>query len=200
LAQAEKALADTSIRAPFDGYISARPVAAGEYVALTNKIATIVKIGTLKLQLQAPEQRASQVKKGMTVKARVAAWPDRVFTGQVTAINPSVDPNARVFILEARFDNAGSPLRPGMFSTAKVVLPGGENAVFVPRTAVMRDRTTDSYQVFTIDNGTAHLKVVVSGETDGDWIRIVSGLAGTETVATTKLNELFDGAAVSARS
>ena len=42
LAQAEKALADTTIRAPFDGYITARPVAAGEYVALTNKIATIV--------------------------------------------------------------------------------------------------------------------------------------------------------------
>ncbi len=58
LAQAEKGLADTTIRAPFDGYITARPVAAGEYVALTNKIATIVRIGTLKLQLQTPEQRA----------------------------------------------------------------------------------------------------------------------------------------------
>ena len=46
LAQAEKALADTTIRAPFDGYITARPVAAGEYVALTNKIATIVRIGS----------------------------------------------------------------------------------------------------------------------------------------------------------
>jgi hypothetical protein len=64
----------------------------------------------------------------------------------------------------------------------------------------MRDRTTDSYQVFTIDNGTAHLKVVVTGETDGDWIRIISGLTGTETVAIAKLNELFDGAAVAAGS
>ena len=72
LAQAEKALADTTIRAPFDGYITARPVAAGEYVALTNKIATIVRIGMLKLQLQTPEQRAAQVKLGMPVVARVA--------------------------------------------------------------------------------------------------------------------------------
>ncbi len=37
-----KGLADTTIRAPFDGYVTARPVAAGEYVGLTNKIATIV--------------------------------------------------------------------------------------------------------------------------------------------------------------
>ena len=43
VAQAEKSLADTKIRAPFDGYITARPVAAGEYVALADKIATIVQ-------------------------------------------------------------------------------------------------------------------------------------------------------------
>src|SRR5206468_757105 len=146
LAQAEKALADTTIRAPFDGFLTARPVAAGEYVALTSKIATIVKIGTLKLQLQTPEQRASQVRTGMTVNSRVAAWPDRVFTGKVTAVNPSVDPSSRVFIVEAKFDNPNAELRPGMFATAKVILPGGENGVFVPRAAVLRDKTTDSNQ------------------------------------------------------
>ena len=125
LAQAEKGLADTTIRAPFDGFITARPVAAGEYVALTNKIATLVRIGTMKLQLQTPEQRAASAKVGMTVVAHVAAYPDREFTGKITAVNPSVDPNSRVFVLEARFNNAKAELRPGMFSTARVLLPGG---------------------------------------------------------------------------
>src|ERR1019366_7022618 len=94
LAQAEKGLADTTIRAPFDGFITARPVAAGEYVAFSNKIATIVRIGSMKLQLQTPEQRAARGKLGMTVLARVAAYPDREFTGTVSAVNPSVDPNS----------------------------------------------------------------------------------------------------------
>ena len=80
----------------------------------------------------------------MEVVARVAAYPDREFKGKVSAINPSVDPNSRVFILEARFDNPDNALRPGMFATARVLLPGGEDAVFVPRTAVVRDKTTDS--------------------------------------------------------
>jgi multidrug efflux pump subunit AcrA (membrane-fusion protein) len=199
LAQAEKALADTTIRAPFDGFISARPVAAGEYVALSNKIATVVKVGTLKLQLQTPEARASQVKVGMAVDARVGAYPDRVFTGKVTAINPSVDPASRVFIVEARFDNPKAELRPGMFATAKVILPGGENAVFVPATAVARDKTTDSFQAFTIENGVARLKVVVPGEREGDSIRVVNGLSGNETVATARLGELYDGAVVDVR-
>jgi multidrug efflux pump subunit AcrA (membrane-fusion protein) len=196
LAQAEKGLADTTIHAPFDGFITARPVAAGEYVGLANKIATIVRIGSMKLQLQTPEQRAARGKLGMTVVARVAAYPDRDFTGTVTAVNPSVDPNSRVFILEARFDNPRGELRPGMFATARVLLPGGESAVFVPRNAVVRDKTTDSYQVFTIDNNTAHLRVVVTGEADGGQIRIVNGLTGNETVAASSQSELFDGAAV----
>jgi multidrug efflux pump subunit AcrA (membrane-fusion protein) len=198
LAQAEKGLADTTIHAPFDGFITARPVAAGEYVALTNKIATIVRVGTLKLQLQTPEQRAAKVKVGMPVTARVAAY-DHDFNGKVTAINPAVNPNSRIFLVEARFDNSERKLRPGMFSTARVLLPGGENAIFVPRMAVMRDKTTDSYQVFAIENSTARLRVVAIGDPDGDSIRIVSGLNGNETVATSRLSELFDGAPVQTR-
>ena len=87
-----------------------------------------------------------------------------------------------------------------MFATARVLLPGGETAVFVPRSAVIRDKTTDSYQVFTIANGTVRLHVVVTGDVEGDSIRITSGLSGTETVATSKQSELFDGAPVQARS
>jgi RND family efflux transporter MFP subunit len=199
LAQAEKALADTTIRAPFDGFITARPVAVGQYVALSNKIATIMRIGTMKLDLQTPEQRAARGKLGMTVLARVAAYPDRDFTGTVSAVNPSVDPNSRVFILEAKFENPKGELRPGMFATARVLLPGGESAIFVPRNAVVRDRTTDSYQVFTIDNNTARLRVVVVGEVDGDQIRIVNGLTGNETVAVSGQTGLFDGVQVQAR-
>ncbi|HEY1495282.1 MAG TPA: efflux RND transporter periplasmic adaptor subunit [Candidatus Solibacter sp.] len=199
LAQAEKALADTTIHAPFDGYITARPVAAGEYVALTNKIATIVRIGTMKLELQTPEQQAGRAKLGMAVVARVAAYPDRDFNGRVTAINQSVDPNSRVFILEAKFDNPKGELRPGMFSTARVVLPGGEQATFVPRNAVIRDKTTDSFQVFTIEGNTAHLRVVVTGDVEGDQIRIVSGLNPNDTVATSHQSDLFDGAQVQVR-
>jgi multidrug efflux pump subunit AcrA (membrane-fusion protein) len=196
LAQAEKGLADTTIHAPFDGNITARPVAAGEYVALTNKIATIVRMGSLKLQLQTPEQRAARAKVGMPVTARVSAYPDREFSGTVTAINASVDPTSRVFIVEARFENGKSELRPGMFAKARVVLPGGETAVFVPRSAIVRDKTTDSNQVFAIENGKARLRVVVVGDSDGDQIRIASGLTGNETVAVSHLSELYDGAAV----
>jgi multidrug efflux pump subunit AcrA (membrane-fusion protein) len=198
VAQAEKSVADTKIRAPFDGFITARPVAAGEYVALADKIATIVRIGTVKLDLQTPEQRASLAHIGDKVKARVSAFPNREFQGRVIAVNASVDPNSRAFVLEAAFENHDAALKPGMFATARVQLPGNASAVFVPKQAVLRDKTTDSNQVFTISDGKAHLRVVAIQDTTADEIRLASGIAGNEVVATSNLPELFDGAPVSA--
>lgn len=196
VAQAEKSLADTKIRAPFDGFITARPVAAGEYVALADKIATIVRIGTVKLDLQTPEQRASLAHVGDKVVARVAAFPNREFEGRVIAVNASVDPNSRAFILEAAFENHDAALKPGMFATARVQLPGTASAVFVPKQAVLRDKTTDSNQVFTVSDGKAHLRVVAIQDSTDTEVRLASGIAGGEIVATSKLSELFDGALV----
>jgi multidrug efflux pump subunit AcrA (membrane-fusion protein) len=86
-----------------------------------------------------------------------------------------------------------------MFATARVLLPGGEQAIFVPRSAVIRDKTTDSYQIYTIENGTAHLRVVVIGDAEGDQVRVTNGLNGNETVATSHQSDLFDGASVGIR-
>ncbi|MDE3195321.1 MAG: efflux RND transporter periplasmic adaptor subunit [Acidobacteriota bacterium] len=199
LAQAQKGLDDTTIRAPFDGYITARPTAVGEHVAVTDKIATIVRIGTLKLDLQTPEQRAALAHLGDKVTARVGAYPNREFSGHVIAINQSIDPNSRVFILEARFDNPDADLKPGMFATAHVLQPGTMASVFVPRQAVIRDKTTDSNQAFAVVDGKARLRVVQIGETVGDSIRVLSGLNAGDTVALNHQSELFDGAPVSKR-
>jgi len=199
MAQAQKNLADTTVRAPFDGYITERPVSAGQWVGTNNKVATLVRISTVRLQLQVPEQRAAEVKTGMTVTARVAAYPDRDFTGKVHAVIPSVNASSRAFMVEARFENPKAELRPGMFANAKLMLPGMEQAVFVPAEAVFYDSTTDAYHVYSAVNGLAHLNVVLKGDTDGDQIRILSGLTGNETVATDNQASLYDGASIATR-
>jgi RND family efflux transporter MFP subunit len=196
LAQAEKNLADTTIRAPFDGYVTDRPVSAGQWVGTNNKVATLVRISTVRLQLKVPEQRAAEVKTGMAVAARVAAYPNRDFTGKVNAVVPFVDSNSRAFMVEARFENPKAELRPGMFADAKLMLPSAEPAVYVPAKAVFYDVTTDANHVYSVANGIAHLNVVLKGDTDGDQVRILSGLTGNETVIIDNLSSLYDGALV----
>jgi RND family efflux transporter MFP subunit len=199
LAQAEKNLADATIRAPFDGHITERPVSAGQWVGTNNKVATIVHISTVRLQLKVPEQRAADVKVGMAVTARVAAYPNRDFAGKVHAVVPSVDSTSRAFMVEARFDNPKAELRPGMFANAKLMLPGTEQAVFVPAKAVFYDSTTDATHIYSITGGIAHLNVVLKGDAEGDQVRILAGLTGSETVVTDNQADLYDGASVATR-
>jgi RND family efflux transporter MFP subunit len=199
LAQAEKNLADTTVRAPFDGYITERPVSAGQWVGTNNKVATLVHISKVRLQLQVPEQRAGEVKTGMGVIARVAAYPNRDFSGQIHAVVPSVNANSRAFVVEAWFDNPKAELRPGMFANARVMLPGTEQAVFVPAKAVFYDNTTDANQIFSVANGKAHLNVVLKGDAEGNQIRVLTGLAGNEAVVLDNQSNLYDGASVQTR-
>lgn len=196
LALAQKGVADTTIRAPFAGYVSARPVAAGEYVALTAKIATVLRIAPIKLQLQVPETNAPHMAVGLDVLANVPGYPGRDFAGKVTAINPQVDANSRTFTIEAQFPNRDLALKPGMFATARIQLPGDEQGVFIPQRAVIKDATTNSSQVFFIRDGKARLAVVQLGETDGDRIRIVTGLPADAVVALDHLQDLYDGQSI----
>lgn len=195
-AMARKAVEDTLIRAPFPGYVSARPVASGQYVALTSKIATVLRITPIKLELQVPESDAPKMRVAAPVVANVPGYPGRDFEGSVTAINPAVDSNSRTFTVEAEFPNSDLALKPGMFATARVLLPGSTSGVFLPRRVVITDPSTNSSQVFFIREGKARLAVVQLGPPDGDLIQILSGLSPGAIVATDHLQDLYDGETV----
>ena len=196
LAMADKFLADTQIRAPFAGYVSARTVTPGEYVSTSSKIATILRVTPIKLELQVPELYAQQMKRGLSVGASVSGYAGKVFQGSVTAINPAVDPNSRTFIVEVTFANGDVALRPGMFATARIVLPGSTQGIFVPASALITDATTNSSQVFLIRDGKARLAVVQVGERDGDQVRILTGIPADAVLATDHLQDLYDGQSV----
>ena len=91
LALARKAVADVVVRAPFDGVVSERPVAVGEHVTLTTTIATVLNVDPVKLQLHVPGIEAARIRTGLEVVAHVDAYPDRRFTGRITAVNPAIE-------------------------------------------------------------------------------------------------------------
>jgi len=197
---ARKAVDDTLIKAPFAGYISARPIAVGQYVALTSKIATLVRVTPLKLDLQVQESNAPQLKINADVEASVPGYPGRTFRGIVTSINPTVDANSRTVTVEAKFANQDLALKPGMFATARILLNGSSTGIFLPRSAVLTDPSTNSSQVFFVRDGKARVAVVQLGAVDGDMIQILSGISENFVVATNHLQDLFDGEPVDANN
>src|SRR5262249_24535145 len=129
---ARKAVEDTVIKAPFTGYISSRPVAVGQYLALTSKIATLVRVTPINLELQVQEANAPQLKIDADVEASVPGYPGRMFEGKVTAINPAVDANSRTVAVQAKFANQDLALKPGMFATSRILLHGSSMGIFLP--------------------------------------------------------------------
>jgi multidrug efflux pump subunit AcrA (membrane-fusion protein) len=196
VAIAQKAVADAVIRAPYAGYISNRPIAVGEYVTPASIVATLLRTNPIKLQLQVPEADVPFINLGMGVSLEVDAHRDRKFAGQVSAVNPAIDPVSRSAVIEASIENGDNSLRSGMFATARIVRPGGNKAVFVPRAAVFGDQNTQSYRVFVIQDDVAKLRVVQIGQEEADQIQILSGVGGDDVVATSNLQQLYEGARV----
>jgi multidrug efflux pump subunit AcrA (membrane-fusion protein) len=196
IAVAQKAIADATIRAPFSGFISARPIAIGENVSPTSIIATILRSNPIKAQLRVDEGEVPNIKIGTGVSLTVRAYADRRFSGTVTAINPALDEASRAATVEALIENGDNALRSGMFATARIIRAGGNMGVFVPKSAVYADNTTQSYRVFVIQEGLAKLRVVQLGQEENDNYQILSGINADETVATSNVDKLFEGAKV----
>lgn len=196
VADARQAIADTVIKAPFSGYISNRAVAVGEYVSSASVVATILRTNPIKVLIQVAEADIPYVSAGRGVSVQVDAYKDRKFAGTVIAVNPAVDPVSRSAIVEASVENGDNTLRQGMFATVRINREGGGKAVFVPKAAVYNDQATQSYRVFVVQEGIVKLRVVQLGNEEGGYAQIVTGVEPDETVATSKLETLYEGAKV----
>jgi multidrug efflux pump subunit AcrA (membrane-fusion protein) len=196
VAIAQKAVADATVRAPYSGYVSNRPVAVGEYVTPASAVVTLLRTNPIKLELQVPEADTPHIRPGMGVSLEVDAYRDRKFAGVVSAVNPAIDPVSRAATVEVDVENNDNALRVGMFATAQIARQGANTSVYVPRAAVLGDPNTQSYRVFVIQGDVAKLRVVQIGTEEGDSVQIVSGVNADEVVATSNLEQLYEGARV----
>ncbi len=196
VATAQTAITDTIVRAPFAGFVSNRPVAVGEYVSSASIVATILRTNPIKIQIQISEADVPFVSIGRGVSIEVDAYKDRKFAGTVTAVNPALDPTSRAATVEASVENGNNALRVGMFATARITKQGGGTGVFVLRAAVYNDQSTQSYRVFVIEENVAKLRVVQLGTEENDTVQILNGVNADETIATSNLDKLFEGAKV----
>jgi RND family efflux transporter MFP subunit len=194
---AQQAVTDTVVRAPFSGYVSARPVAVGEYVSSASIIATILRTNPMKVQIQIAESDVPYVGIGRGVVLQVDAYKDRTFGGTVTAVNPLIETTSRSAVVEAQIENSDNALRSGMFATVKITRDGGSLGIFVPKEAVLNDQSTQSQRVFVIVEGIAKLRTVQVGTEENGTIQILNGVSADETVATSNLPQLYEGAKVS---
>lgn len=194
LDQNRRALADSVLRAPFDGEIAERHANVGEYVSPQKPVVTLVRTDLLRLEVQVPQDRVGAVRGGQPVEVRVDAFPDRTFQATVRYISPVVRADSRALTVEAAVPNGERLLRPGTFARAKIDLGQRQTLALVPATAVLGDAGV--YRVFVVSEGKARERLVTIVERKGDTALISEGLRPGERVATGQLERLADGTRV----
>lgn len=194
VALARKAMSDTIVRAPFAGLVAERLVSVGDYVARGTRVATAVRIDSIRVELTVPEQSVSLVRIGEPVRFTVDAYPGEEFSAKVRFISPSLRPDQRALTIEAIAANHDGRLKPGLFATALIRQPAAAPALLVPATAV--EVVAGTSRVYVVDGGKAVERIVSVGETYGREIELTTGVAKGEIVASEPRGRLTDGAAV----
>lgn len=148
LARLTAALEDRTITAPVAGVMGLSHLSVGEQISADTPLVTLDSIDRVQVDFSLPERELNRVAEGMTVTAHSVAWPDRVFRGRVTTIDPRLDRDTRTVMVRARFDNPDMALRPGMLLDIALLLPE-QRRLIVPETAIMGERDRQWVYVVT---------------------------------------------------
>jgi len=182
---------DTSIRAPFDGFVEKRLVNLGELVKTQMPVMAIVRLDPLKVTAELPERMAPWITSGRPVVLHVDAYRDRTFTGSVTRISPVVNTATRAFPFEAVVPNADAALKPGTFARVHVESGKVDDILTLPYAALQYRYRVN--RVFVVQGDRLSARELQVGERLGDRIEIASGVKAGEPVAITDVDTLSDG-------
>jgi membrane fusion protein, multidrug efflux system len=194
VAMARKALADTVVRAPFDGVVAEKHASVGQYLARGGRVATVVRIDPLRVELAIPETAAGAVRRGQRVRFSVQTHPGRVFDGTVAYVGPALRSETRALVAEALVPNASGALQPGLFATARVELPANGPSVMVPASAVRIEAGVA--RAFVVHGDRAELRLVQAGTALDGWLEIARGVRAGERVVSPLVEGLDDGIVV----
>jgi multidrug efflux system membrane fusion protein len=189
LAQAETALNDSSLRAPFDGWIVKRSVDVGALVGPTVAGFTIADTRSVRAVFGVPDNAIGRIKLGQRQVITTDVFPDE-FSGRVTAISPAADPKSRVYSVEVTIPNPRNQLKSGMIASLAL---GGEilptTVLALPLSAVVRDpQNAQAFAVLTAEGAgetvTVRSRTVELGDAYGNMIQVLGGVKAGERVVT----------------
>ncbi len=189
---AGKNLGDLVIKAPFAGIVADRFVNVGEYVRAETKVASVVQLTPLRLELSVPEHALSAFGVGADVAFKVAAWPNQTFTGKVRFIGATVRRATRDLLVDAVVDNKDERLRPGMFAVAEVKL-GVVTLPVVPKGALRTDDRAGIDRLFIVHEGRVEERLVHTGPSSGDLVAIQTGVKAGEQIVLAPGSDIRDG-------
>jgi len=189
IAQTRQSIRTITFHSPVKGVVTKKDVVQGMRLDAGAMPYEVVDLSHVWVVADVYESELRFVKQGMPATLTLNAFPNRVFRGKTAFIDPMLNPMTRTVEVRIAFPNPNGELKPQMFG--EVVLDSSPRDVLaIPQDAVIHSGTR--HLVFVaIGNGRFEPREVRLGESDGDRVEVVTGLAAGERVVT-RANFLID--------
>jgi membrane fusion protein, copper/silver efflux system len=171
-----------TLAAPSSGWIIERMVLPGQKIAVGEPLLVIADLSTVWADADIYQSDLPHVKVGQPVELTLSYWPDKKFTGKVTFVSPTLDPESRTLKARLEVPNPELLLKPEMFATATLSYELGEGLA-IPETAVMRSGEK-TYAFRDAGDGRLVPTPIVVGERGDGYYQLISGLSESDKVVT----------------
>lgn len=194
LEKAEKELSDATIVSPSQGIITEKHIEKGNYVNNGSPIVSMVDISKLKVNLNVSETNVYKLNLGDVAEVSTSVYPNVTFKGNINFISPKGD-DSHNYKVEMVLQNSNEyPLKAGTFVKVKISLPSKGNSLYIPREA-LQGSISDA-KVYIAYEGIAVLQPITIGNSNNDYLEVVSGLKEGDDVITSGFVNLENGKAI----
>lgn len=172
----------TEIRAPIKGVISLRNIKVGNTIKPNDPTFTVTDLDPLVAFVHVPEKEFRKIAPGQNAEVVVDALGAQRFVGNVSRISPTVDPQTGTFRARVEVPDPSRRLKPGMFARVNIVYERRQDALQLPRSAILD--TDGGQSVFVVTGNKAEQRAIQTGLSNGGWIEVTAGLKGGEQIVT----------------
>jgi cobalt-zinc-cadmium efflux system membrane fusion protein len=174
------------VPSPISGTITARNAAPGLFVQPGNPPApySVADIAKVWMNASVTESDMPVVRKGQKVEVSVLAFPDRPFTGTISTVGATVDPQLHRGMVRAEVDDPKHELLPGMFASFVIVTGNPAVAAAVPLDGVIREEDGTMTVWITTDRHHFTKRAVKIGLQHDGYDQIIEGVRPGDQVVT----------------
>ncbi|MEW6513821.1 MAG: efflux RND transporter periplasmic adaptor subunit [Pseudomonadota bacterium] len=177
-------------RSPVAGVILEKKALQGQRFKPGEALYQIADVGSVWVLADVFERDLAAVRVGQTAEIGIDAFPDKTYTGKVSYLYPTLNPQTRTVPVRIELPNPRGELRPAMYANVHLKVGAGRTAVVIPISAVI-DSGTSQRVIVQKEEGRFEPRDVKLGLRGDDYVEVKEGVKEGELVVVTA-NFLID--------
>jgi len=183
---AHRTLEKMTLRSPVEGVVTAIHTDVGDLISIGQPVATIIADSRI-VEVKISEENFAGLRIGQPATVRFLSYGNKQYSGKIAKILPAADPLTQRYIVHLTVDVDPKLLVPGITGEANIVVDLHENAIIIPRRALM------GRNVFVVKGGRIELRQVEVGFTSLNQVEIRRGVEAGELVVVEETDRFRAG-------